>query len=86
MVTPNKKIRYDGDGTLCVWRDIDQTSSDYVDQVELGVLLLVLEAKHVKFEYPTKNWDLCLRVLTPKGAVGWIGSGWVKKVSPPSAK
>lgn len=85
LVIPSKRVRYKGGGQLIVWRDFDGVSNDQADVVEMGELLVVVEVKKTKNEYPAEGWDRSIRVLTQRGALGWVGSGWVSKISPTPA-
>lgn len=54
-----------------VWKDMDPTSSNQVDGVNSGELVMVLECEE-KDRLGIGHWSQYAKVLTQHGIVGWI--------------
>jgi hypothetical protein len=82
MVVPNLKY---GIKRLVLWAE-DTTAEEpgVVGEVGVGEILTVVEVRRQDAECPNYNeeWrDGACRVLAPGGELGWVGAGWLKRVT-----
>ena len=83
LVPGDLLVPRESDKLLVIWKNsIDSYDDSFLCEITGDSLLLLIESKKMPREkWVSPEWEEACHVLTHTGTIGWVGSGWVKKMT-----